>query len=139
MAQPVLTYLFEAHLNDGSIIQQTSADVSAVEPKQSAFYDVLQRMDDVISFGLFHVEESATYLVDLIDGHFEVNGAPFEARDPKVTLPEDAKFRLIYFRRNKVEYIIGGDGEPASHHITYFLGWQTTVDGENYQQTLAIS
>lgn len=44
-----LAYLFECHLKDGTMIQQTPEDVSVIDPAKSAFYDVLQRINDVVA------------------------------------------------------------------------------------------
>jgi hypothetical protein len=135
---PKFKYLFEAHLSDGTLIQQTPEDISTTDPTRSSFYDVQQRIDDVEFFGIYN--EHNTYTVDLSDGHFEVNGEPFNAGDPQVQLPTDAKFRLIYFRRNKLNFAANCEGmEQTSHEVSYFIGWQVTVDGKNYQQTISVS
>src|ERR1035441_4286275 len=92
-----MKYLFQAHFADGSSITQTPEDISTLIPTKSAFYDVLQREDDLISFGLFAAGH--TYAVDLTDGHFEVDHNPFAAQDPRTKLDPSSKFRLIYFRK----------------------------------------
>lgn len=132
---PALKYLFEAHLRDGSVIRQNPEDVSSTDPERSAFYDVQQRIHEVAYFGLFN--EGATYLVDLADGHFEINGTPFVLRDPMMPVQENTAYRLIYFRRHKVDFNIGL--EEVGHDIQFFLGWQATIDGKNYQRTIVIS
>lgn len=129
-----LKYLFEAHLSDGTVIQQTPQDVSRIEPGRSAFYDVQQRIADIKYFGLF--SENATYLVDLTDGHFEIDGKPFHVRDPQMPVQEGTIYRLIYFRRHQVHFNLGL--EEIGHDIQFFLGWQTTIDGKNYQQTIVV-
>ena len=128
-----LKYLFECHLADGTIIRQTPEDVSAHTPGKNAFYDVLQRIDEVVLFGL--IAEENAYAVDLRTGWFQANCADFCIPND---LPEgDHKFRLIYFRRNFHTVMMGGElPEELKHIVEYHIGWQTTVDGKNYQQTI---
>ena len=128
-------YLFEAHFKDGTRIQQTQEDLSATEPSKSAFYDVAQRMDEVEIFGLFSDETNDICVVDLRDGHFEVNGVPFHVGTTEF-LP-DTKFRLIYFRKVKRHFHVGSM-EQVGHEITFNIGWQTTVDGKNFQETIEV-
>ncbi len=132
-----LAYLFECHFSDGTILQQTEEDLSAVDPTRSAFYDVAQRLDDVEVFGLFN--DDHTIVVDLRDGHFEIDGLPFKVVGQD-ELPEgDHKFRLIYFRRHRHTVAMGeGLPEELAHTIEFHVGWQTTIDGKNYQQTIAV-
>jgi hypothetical protein len=135
-----LKYLFECHFNDGTRLLQTPEDVSSIDPTRSAFYDVVQRLDDVDAFVLYepgpNIVPNVNLIVDLKTGLFSLNGVPFLASNPSETIPPDSKFRLVYFRRHT--HITNGDGEQISHDTEYHLGWQTTVDGKNYQQTIAI-
>lgn len=130
-----LTYLFECHFTDGTFIQQTPEDVSKTDPSKSAFYDVLQRNDEVMIFAI--VNDDHTYVVDLRDGHFEIDGIPFTVHD-KDELPHDCKFRVVYFRRN-VHTITQGYVNMTDSSVKYHIGWQTTVEGKNYQKTIAIA
>jgi hypothetical protein len=133
-----LAYLFECHFSDGTMLQQTPEDTSKIAPpeeKKSAFYDVMQRIDDVIVFGL--VNDDHTYVVDLRDGHFDINGRSFTIHD-KEDLPPDTKYRLVYFRR-RTEAVTLGYVEAQESSVKYHLGWQATVDGKNHQKTIAIS
>jgi hypothetical protein len=134
-----LKYLFECHFNDGTQLLQTSEDVSKIDPTRSAFYDVVQRLDDVSVFHLFENYpgySSLNLVVDLKTGLFSLNGVPFLASDPSQSIPADAKFRLVFFRRHTHTNNIGGN--EISHDVEYHVGWQTTVDGKNYQQTIAL-
>jgi len=105
----MLDYLFEAHFSDGTMIQQTPEDVSVVDPTRSRFYDVAQRLDDVVAFGFFN--DQHTYAVDLRDGHFEVDGAPFFSYPKDFAPSEETKFRLIYFRHHTHQITQGSDVE----------------------------
>jgi hypothetical protein len=130
-AQPqvVLKYLFGVHYKDGTEFFQTPEDVSTTNSLKSAYYDV--RQEDIELFQLNG--EGATYLVDLRDGHFEIDGVPFYAQIP----PEGSELRLIYFRRHRHHFNIGMD--EVKHEIEYHFGWQTTHEGKNYQQTLILT
>lgn len=128
-----LTHLFECHFSDGTVITQSPEDVSSIDPNKSAFYDVLQRIDEVEVFAICSAEH--IYVVDLRDGHFEIDGVPFSAHDGN-DHPENCKFRLIYFRRNWQTVILGQEG--TIHEVQYHIGWQTTVDGKNIQRTIAV-
>lgn len=127
----MLSFLFTCRFKNGDIIQQTQADVSAVDASRSAFYDVLQRIDDVELFTLTNGQH--TYQVDLRTGLFEVNGVPFSLHPDEV--PESAKLRLIYFHRHQ-HLSVGGT--LGGHTTQYYIGWQTTINGKNYQRTICV-
>ena len=128
-----LAYLFECHFNDRTFIQQTQEDASTTTPGKNAFYDVLQRINDVVAFGVFNDDHA--YVVDLRDGHFDIDGVPFKAEPFDFPTGHDQPYRLIYFKRHTHSVTLGQDGED--HTIGYYLGWQITVDGKNYQQTIS--
>ena len=129
-------YLFTCRFKDGSVIQQTQEDVSQEDSTRSAFYDVVQRLDEVELFTITKQDaRQHTYTVDLRDGHFEVDGIPFYASEE---LPGEAMYRLIYFHRHQHRVVQGqtltGDGAL----IQYYIGWQTTIDGKNFQSTISV-
>ena len=39
-------------------------------------------------------------------------------------------------RQHQHTFNVGYD--ELSHNVTYFIGWQTTINGKNYQQTIGI-
>jgi hypothetical protein len=130
-----LSYLFECHFNDGTILQQTQEDVSSTEPTRSAFFDVIQRLNDVQLFGVYN--DVHTAVVDLRDGHFEIDGVVFTISGDE--LPEgDHELRLIYFRRHRHTLAMGEIPDELKHETEYHIGWQTTVEGKNYQRTIAL-
>jgi hypothetical protein len=137
-----MKYLFEAHFSDGSVISQTPDDISTIDPTlRSTFYDVAQRLDDVVLFGLY--DNDHKYVVDLRDGHFEIDGVPFSAQPVSApTILEGGKFKLLYFRDHQQEITISADGErtAGSHYISFRFGWEyTDPHGKTHIQTLVIA
>jgi hypothetical protein len=137
-----LQYLFEAHLKDGTVISQTPQDVSLVDPEKSAYYDVMQRLSEVEVFGIYN--DKATYVVDLRDGHFEINGIPFntlskeDSTEDDIELGPDQKFELVYFRRHVHVTMVGAElPVELSHTVDYHLGWSTKIDGKEIRRTIS--
>jgi len=123
----MLKYLFEVTYQDGSTFNQNLEDVSATDPKRSAFFDV--ELDQVKTFSL--VGDGHTYLVDLEDGHFEIDETPIWLHDQKLELEN---FRLIFWRKHEHTWPEG------AHTICYQFGWQANhPDGENIQRVLEIN
>lgn len=136
----MLKYLFQCLYKDGSVFCQNPEDISSTDPKRSAFYDV--KHDQLEKFALFG--EGNIYAVDLITGHFEINGVQFflHSIDRDNPLKD---FRLIFFRRHRHFVNVGfTDGEQSSfeetdHVITYQFGWQTNDEqGNNIQRIVEI-
>ncbi len=136
-----LKYLYQANFADGSFFQQPieeENDKSAIDPTKSAFFDVLQRQDELVSFGLFSEEVPDTWAVDLRDGHFEVNGLPFTAQNPSQPSKSDVTRRLIYFRKVTRNFN-PGDLTEIRVHIAFHFGYQyNDKDGKNHQITIAV-
>jgi len=63
-----MKYLFKAILKDGSLIEQTQEDKSSHTENRNCFYDVLQKMDEVIGFGMENTENNDQYWVNLQNG-----------------------------------------------------------------------
>ncbi len=125
----MLKYLFTVVYEDSTKFKQPPEDISAIDPKRSAFFDI--RQDDVMLFSLDDTEH--LFEVDLRDGEFSVDGVYFFAQIP----PSGAKLRLIYFRRHRYHFTAGL--EEIGHEIEYHFGWQCTHEGKNYQQTLILT
>lgn len=125
----MLKYKFIAQYNDDTTFEQNAEDVSSKDPKRSAFYDVDQ--ERLTGFALY--DNDHVYAVDLLDGHFEINGIPFHA----TTTPVNNR-RLIFFRRHQHNF--NADMEEQNHTIEYHLGWQgNEVDtNKNIQRTIII-
>jgi hypothetical protein len=115
-----MKYLFKAHFKDGSVFQQPKDDHSTLDPSKSSFYDVLQRADQLAVLGLSSEQTPNTFVVSLLDGHFEINGVSFMA-GPSVEFPPDTKFRPIFFRRRN-EVRPAGDVRITSTSATSSAG-----------------
>jgi hypothetical protein len=124
-------YLFTARLHDGTTFTQTQADVSSHTPDKNAFFDVLQRIDEVETFSLIGGRTFAS--VDLDTGLFNVNGLTLTIGDPSLKLT-DPSFRLIFFKRNMIQFT----GDEREHSVKFHLGWQCTQDGRNIQNTIGL-
>lgn len=125
---PPLTHRFTALYQDGTTFTQPLDDRCAnprPDGSGSAFTDV--KVDQVVAFYLESGSEADRdahlYLVDLRDGHFEIDGRQFclgpQEIDPHLPLT------LVYFRRIKQSKTTLADGRVrASTHRSYHLGYQ---------------
>ena len=136
-----MKYLFKAEFTDGTSYTQNHEDIPlAGFGHGSCFSDINERVKDgkVTKFSLIgeHI-----WSVDLTDGHFEVDGIPFNVNAeivPKLL----TNYRLIYFRRvQQHANILQGETVSTSSEIVGFrFGWQAnTPDGSNVQQIVEIS
>lgn len=129
---PQFKYLFKALFHDKTTIDQTADDNSIITPGKNSFYDVLKQLENVRAFALYNQETNNEYLVDLSDGHFEINQIPFKLHEEEYI----TNIRLIYFRRN---YIHSGAGETI-HEVHYFFGWQANDErGQNVKKLMKLS
>lgn len=150
----VLKYLFCAELTGGRIVEQTPEDKHPIVAGRPASYELICKhfngdpiihpdgrliyRDDILLFQL----EDAThrYLVDLSDGHFEIQyakgkqviGAPFYLAFP----PLGSKIRLFFFKRRRHHTLVHGTVqddmsvkltgvEETSQECEYHFGWET--------------
>jgi len=83
----------------------------------------------------FRIDSSiGSVVVDLINGLIMCNGLVLEFPE-LYNLKE--KYRLIYFRRNKVD--IGVGNKLDNHTVTHNIGYQVTVNGVNKQIILSVT
>ena len=144
-----LRYLFGARFADGSELFQGPEDQSRVDPNRSAFFDLCEKgADDGLALDsdgvaiprgdidLFELRGEHAYLVDLRDGHFEVDGTPFSMEIP----PPGTKLRLIYFRRRRHHIAVGplGAVEELAQECEYHVGWKAEWDGEQHKHVLIV-
>jgi hypothetical protein len=130
-----MKYLFEAHFKDGSVIVQDEKDQSIFDPARSAYYDVMVKgKENLAFFGL--ASEDHTYVVDLNDGHFEVDGLPFTLQPHgQAWLIPGGTYDLIFWRDHQHDY-----GDTPAHRIQWRFGWwYTDPSGQKYSQTMALT
>lgn len=131
---PALKYLFIVEYKDGSIFEQNPLDISITDGKRSSFFDVKQ--DEVKTFYIGDGKNG--FLVDLTDGHFEVNGVSFFMHDAGSGLKD---FRLIFYRQHLHHFHIGDYGVPNElmHEINFCIGWQTNDEkGNNIKRIMEV-
>ena len=130
----MITYLFKCQFKDGTCLEQTEEDVSQTTPGKNAFFDVLERIDDVVAFEIINDFDYHSLKVDLQDGHFESNGIAFNAFPFDYPGRLDQPFRLVYFLRHT--HTMGQYGED--HTVEYHIGWEILINGKNYRQTISV-
>lgn len=125
---------FEADFADGTTYVQGADDTSIDTPGKNAFYDILQRAEEVIAFHVI-TNSGDVHTVDLRDGHFEINQVPFRVHDNK-DLPLVGKLKLVYWKQIHQNFR-HGDEEPYEIKINqYLLGWQ---DENGRSATIGVS
>ncbi len=89
------------------------------------------------------------YMVDLTDGHFEIDGIPFEVEGERPLPVANLKFKLIYFRVRRpfhtTKYRLKG-GKPVEIlgvttgelPLKYMIGWQCNINGKDYVQKILV-
>lgn len=143
----MLKYLFKSEFSDGTTFTQTQEDVSKIDPTRSAFYDILESKSKIKKFTLSKFFEH--YSVNLETGEFEINGVTFEVetgKPPPIIDGHPPELKLIYYRQHKQKMNVTVDTEsgivtnatPGSDDITYFIGWETTINGKNYKKIIGI-
>ena len=129
-----LKYLFTAEYDDGTSFSQTEEDVSRVDPQRSAFYDVLNSGKRVMRF---HLDgQGHRYTVDLRDGSFAGDG-PSEFLEREEPPETPSEYRLIFYRQHQ-HHFRADTHKQIGHEVTYVIGWQATIGGQNFQQTMGV-
>jgi len=104
--------------------------------KEKLFREVLDRQEDLEIFEL--AEDGKIYSVNLQTGMFTINGInifPITKEEIGISL-RDANYRIIYYKRMQTNFTVQKLEEPKIH--SYLLGWQTLVNGKNFQRILQI-
>lgn len=132
-----LKYLYTAEFEDGNVFVEPADDHSELDPKRSAFYDLLQDKRKIVKFTI--TDGVISHSVDLLDGHFEVNGNSFKV-EGKTPLPiVNPEYRLVFYRRHQIDTVTNIDSI-----LGYYIGWQCTIEHpvtgkvRNYQQVINI-
>lgn len=126
---------FEATFKDGTTYVEREDDTSEDTKNKNSFYDVLKRIKDVKSFSIVG---DNTYSVNLIDGHFEVDGVPFIIHDQFFEVTE-GNIELVYWKEMRQEF--NQELETIHRYVNrYFIGWKTINNGgkKGIQHTIAI-
>ncbi len=123
----MLKYLFEALLLDGTSIRQTQKDASTLDPTKSAWFDVLQRLDDVDALLLHRDGLETVASVWMSDGRFRVNGNEFFVAPCGVTDRHlvGGKHRAHYYSRPTVNLVSGEEIDRL-----YAIGWEYVINGK---------
>ncbi len=103
--------------------------------KTNLYFDVVTKgLDKLAFFGLYSANH--TYVVDLFDGHFEVDGVEFRLQpceDAWITL--GGTYKLVYWRDHQHDYGL----EPA-HRMQWRFGWKyEDPSGQIHTQTMVVS
>jgi hypothetical protein len=146
-------WLFVATFKDGSVFSQTQEDISLTrtDGTGSAFTDVREYMESgnaLEKFELVNDAEKQVASVDMTTGAFIINGVPFHAHNQYFE-PEKYPLKLIYFRETRVDQNVNAtiqedmsiDSQVVGtrHYVNrYFIGWETLVNGQNKQSTIAV-
>lgn len=136
-----MKYLFAAQFVDGTRIEQTPEDVSRYDPKRSAYYDIVQKLEaggQLAFFGLTNVEHS--FVVDLLDGHFEIDRVVFYAQPVAgPEMPADGTFSLVYQRDHQQDFVQKeGSTSLGDHRVVWRFGWKYAAGDKTFEQTLVV-
>ena len=115
---PELDYQFVCHYDDGEKLYQNSG-----KDDEHHFGHIDQ--DRLERFEL--VGKNKSYSVNVRTGEFDLNGTKIYFD----SLPKEAEYRLIYFRR--VNKLLGEGGEEYGTHLRYCFGLQCNYEGKNKQ------
>jgi len=149
-----MKYIFKAEFLDGTSYTQNHEDIPlAGLGHGSCFSDIQERVrnGEVTKFTL--TGDGQVHSVDLTDGHFEVNGVPFDCASEH-TRPPLSNFRVIYLRRSrryvkqhievreidgKLQPVVTGSEDAGGEVVGFKIGWQANdAKGNNYQQTIEV-
>lgn len=131
-----LKYLYTVRFKDGSFYEQNQDDISITNPEKSCFYDILEQEAKQNPPEIFCLAgENHTYIVDLKDGHFEIDNVPFRFHDKDQIFKN---IRLIFCRRRTHKMVLGGD-ENELVSTVYRIGWQGNDEtGKNHQFVMEV-
>ncbi len=134
----MLKYIFSAEFDDGVTYIQTQEDKATLVEKGSCFTDILelQKEKKLIKFQIYG--ENICLSVNLLTGRFALNNFEMIVEGDKPVPINDPDYRLIFYRQHQHDFNPESQEETA-HRVTYFIGWQTTVDEKNYQSVVGIT
>lgn len=91
--------------------------------------------DNLLLFILGSKEDPRLFTVDIEDQTIEIAGLIFHIEFPHDQNGDIVKGKLVYFRRNRVDFI--PEGPDIS--VKYCIGLQANIDGKNFQQYVFIN
>jgi hypothetical protein len=110
---------FIAKFQDGTEYHQNPQDISVTNPSRNCFFDVLEQEranNHPIQFEL--INEKGSYSVDLVNGHFKINGTPILLTSKPVS-----NLKLVYYKTRCVGFGVGFN--VINDEVeSYTLGWQ---------------
>jgi hypothetical protein len=126
-----LDFLFIAETFNGNIIKQDPTDKPKFSKSGSIFTDVLK--EKIKRFSL--IGKGHIFVVDLTDGHMEVDGKKlYPPKKPPIT-PLD----LIYYRQVERRLSVGTNNATVMQPIVrYYLGWQINFHGKNHKWEMGV-
>jgi len=139
MSEP-LKYLFKALFKDGKGYEQNPDDVSVNDPTTSCYADIKDKEIELFMLSEGGKFDTNTYLVNLIDGHFEINDIVFFMHDERYL----TDYKLIYFRRVRESIQMNaGTGEldrsTRKREVTFRFGWEAKdKDGNVFKRIMEI-
>jgi len=116
---------WKAQYNDGTSLQQHNADGS-----ENLFKEIQQ--DKLKEF--FIDFDGKNLSLNLLTGIFYINGFQYNT---DLSDSKEEK-RLIYFVRRKHTMGTNLQVIPGLSSDTYYLGFQTTIDGKNHKRMVAV-
>lgn len=112
-----LKYLFTVEFTDRTSFKQEKDDVSKLDPKRSAFYDIENNGKKIKKFTLGKLFDK--WSVDLITGEFTHNGYKFQLEENPTSGKKKA---LVFFRQHQHDTV---NGQETDHRVIYFIGYKT--------------
>lgn len=141
-----IKYRYAVDFVDGTSFDQPKDDVSKIDSKRSAFYDVLQNKVKVKRFTLKRLFER--YSVDLLTGTFKINGVevipePIVEKGKELVVIDrkliwymnvQKHFNASYSTQTGSLLKMEGTGEDR----VFYFGWETTINKKNYKRVIGI-
>lgn len=131
-----LKYTFVAVFDDGTSFSQTEEDVSMYEEGRTATTDLFKYHMQLKRVAVFFLKGNGhEYIVDLRDGHFQIDDQVFFLGPEPPPSPDVAPLELIYFRQVQERrfYSTKDFSEVAARQRAerYCFGWKALVKDKN--------
>ena len=130
-----MKYQFIARLKDGKDFRQDPEDRHPTKPDKSSYTHLMEEAEVHGGIVLFQlIGKDHIYLVDLRDGHFEIDGIAFESQGKNYMLKPN-NLELVYYRdiTRKFNHWLETETETR-----FRFGWKMKDGDKVYQQTVSI-